>query len=72
MRRPPRSFAFLLALVAAHGCQSGARAVDDAALQAADADSADWLSYGRTCTEQRHSPLTQVSAQTVRDRKSVV
>ena len=35
--------------------------LDDAALQDADADSAEWLSYGRDYGEQRFSPLTQIS-----------
>lgn len=35
--------------------------VDDARLVAADADSANWLTYGRTYNEQRFSPLTQVT-----------
>ncbi|MBI3790272.1 MAG: PQQ-dependent dehydrogenase, methanol/ethanol family [Gemmatimonadetes bacterium] len=33
----------------------------DATLRAADADTANWLSYGRTYSEQRHSPLRQVN-----------
>jgi quinohemoprotein ethanol dehydrogenase len=39
--------------------------VDDATLRAADADSAEWLSYGRTYSEQRHSPLRQVDERSV-------
>ena len=39
--------------------------VDDAALRAADADSANWLTYGRTYTEQRFSPLKQIDEQSV-------
>ncbi len=66
MLRRLLTFTPLLALVAASGCQSKARTeVDDATLRAADADSANWLSYGRTYSEQRHSPLTQVNAQSV-------
>jgi quinohemoprotein ethanol dehydrogenase len=54
----------LLALVA--GCSAAPQggkmaAVDDARLLKADADGANWLSYGRTMDEQRFSPLTQVS-----------
>lgn len=41
------------------------REVDDAVLRAADADSANWLSYGRTYSEQRHSPLKQIDETTV-------
>jgi quinohemoprotein ethanol dehydrogenase len=35
--------------------------VDDARLVAADQDSANWLTYGRTYSEQRFSPLRLVS-----------
>ena len=31
--------------------------INDAALRAADTDSTQWLAYGRTYTEKRHSPL---------------
>jgi PQQ-dependent dehydrogenase (methanol/ethanol family) len=41
------------------------REIDDAALRAADADSADWLTYGRTYAEQRFSPLRQIDERTV-------
>ena len=43
----------------------GAHDLDDAALRDADADSAEWLSYGRTYSEQRHSPLKQVDEASV-------
>src|SRR5262245_2848485 len=36
------------------------RDVDDVALRGADADTADWLTYGRTYEEQRFSPLRQI------------
>lgn len=39
--------------------------IDQARLSAADTSS-DWLSYGRTYSEQRFSPLTQVNAGTAR------
>jgi len=39
--------------------------VDDAALRAADSDSANWLTYGRTYSEQRFSPLKQIDEQSV-------
>ena len=32
--------------------------VDDAALRDADSDTANWITYGRTYSEQRFSPLT--------------
>src|SRR5262245_25484399 len=45
-------FLAVLELACTHG-----GAVDDQTLRAADADTANWLTYGRTYTEQRHSPL---------------
>ena len=56
---------FALAAVAILAACAPARAIDDDALKAADADTADWLSYGRTYSEQRHSPLRQIDAKTV-------
>ena len=64
-----------LALLAA-ACDSGSprpeagsaappRAVDDARLRAADSDAADWLTTGRTYSEQRYSPLRQVDEASV-------
>lgn len=39
--------------------------VDDARLAAAALDSANWLSHGRTYSEQRYSPLDDISEETV-------
>ena len=39
--------------------------VDDAALRNADADGANWITYGRTYSEQRYSPLKQVDESSV-------
>ncbi|HUO11671.1 MAG TPA: PQQ-dependent dehydrogenase, methanol/ethanol family, partial [Caulobacteraceae bacterium] len=48
------------------GCQQkGASSVDNARLVAADKDTDNWLSYGRTYAEQRFSPLDQVSTANV-------
>ena len=44
---------------------AGSIAVDDVRLVAADQDDENWLTYGRTYKEQRHSPLTQVDEETV-------
>lgn len=41
------------------------RQVDDATLRLADADTANWLTHGRTYSEQRHSPLRQVNTTSV-------
>jgi quinohemoprotein ethanol dehydrogenase len=40
--------------------------VDGAAIAAADQHSGDWLSHGRTYSEQRFSPLTAINRQTVK------
>lgn len=58
---PPTASLAAILLVA---CTS-AREVDDAVLRAADADTANWLSYGRTYAEQRHSPLRAINDATV-------
>ena len=54
-----------LGLVAGVAACGRTRELDDAALRAADADSAEWLSYGRTYSEQRHSPLRQIDERSV-------
>jgi quinohemoprotein ethanol dehydrogenase len=42
-----------------------AASVDDARLLAADQDTANWISYGRTYDEQRFSPLARINADNV-------
>ncbi len=44
---------------------SAPAAVDAVRLVAADADHSNWMNYGRTYSEQRHSPLTAVNDETV-------
>ncbi|MGH7469613.1 MAG: PQQ-dependent dehydrogenase, methanol/ethanol family [Longimicrobiales bacterium] len=56
----PRAPLPVLLIVIATSCGIPSDVVDDAALRAADADSANWLTYGRTYDEQRHSPLRQI------------
>jgi quinohemoprotein ethanol dehydrogenase len=56
----------LLVTLAACGTSDAIDLVDDARLRAADRDSANWLTYGRTYTEQRFSPLRQVNDSTAR------
>jgi quinohemoprotein ethanol dehydrogenase len=56
--------AWLLAITAC-GHTSASKGVDDAALRAGDADAANWITYGRTYSEQRFSPLKQIDEQTV-------
>jgi quinohemoprotein ethanol dehydrogenase len=55
-----------LCILAIAGCgRSRVTVVDDAALRAADADPANWITYGHTYSEQRFSPLQLVNEQTV-------
>lgn len=64
---------FALAIVAAlalAGCDmaTGPQSeggIDAARLVGADADAANWITHGRTYSEQRYSPLDQVNAQNV-------
>ena len=61
---PRPRVALALALLALAGCSAPAPervTKDDDRLPQADAESANWLTYGRTYDEQRFSPLTQVS-----------
>ena len=52
--------------LALFGCaHSTPQQVDDAALRAADADSANWITYGRTYSEQRFSHLHQIDEHSV-------
>ena len=64
---PPFERLVLVALAACTltACDT-AHDVDDATLRAADADTANWLTHGRTYTEQRHSPLNQVNDSSVK------
>ena len=49
-------------ILAIIGCgRSRVTVVDDAALRAADADPANWITYGHTYSEQRFSPLQLVN-----------
>ena len=65
--------ALLVTLMFLSGCGgtwSGAptaasRVIDDAALSLADERVGDWLTHGRTYSEQRFSPLDQISSQNV-------
>src|SRR5580765_7060818 len=56
-----------ICILAVAGCGNKQKpsVVDDAALRAADSDSANWITYGRTYSEQRFSPLKQIDEQSV-------
>ena len=55
----------LLCALAGCGTADIVDRVDDARLVGADRDSGNWLAYGRTYSEQRFSPLRQISDSTV-------
>ena len=57
----PITLAALLCIAAAACTGHPTERIDDARLTAADADSANWLTYGRTYDEQRFSRLTQIT-----------
>jgi quinohemoprotein ethanol dehydrogenase len=65
--QPLRHLKFLAAAFVLAGLMGCARSheVDDAALRGADTDGANWLTYGRTYSEQRFSPLKQIDENTV-------
>lgn len=71
--RSVRLSMLMLALWVVSGCGGGAsdsavssgggvEAVDQARLDNADSEPGNWMSYGRTYSEQRYSPLTQIDA----------
>ncbi len=61
-----RSSAVALALcLAACSPETRSTPVDAARLTAADADTAQWMTVGRTYSEQRFSPLSAINAETV-------
>ena len=56
----------LLATTRSSKKSQGAKAIDDAALRNAEARSAEWITHGRTYSEARFSPLTQINAANVK------
>jgi quinohemoprotein ethanol dehydrogenase len=66
MREAIRSYALLVGLCVLGACsKGGGHPLDDTALREADANPDEWLTYGRTYSEQRHSPLKQVDEASV-------
>jgi hypothetical protein len=55
------AFCVILPLFLLLGACSRSTPLDDAALRAADQDSANWVMYGRTYDDHRYSPLVQIS-----------
>jgi len=56
----------IAALGAPHGVRADTGSVDGARIENADAEARNWLSYGRTYSEQRYSPLKQINAENVK------
>jgi quinohemoprotein ethanol dehydrogenase len=52
---------------AARAGQTDAGVVDGARIENSYAEARNWLSYGRTYSEQRYSPLKQINADNARD-----
>src|SRR5262245_6426996 len=65
MMRPSMVAPMLLYALAGCSKSDSIEHVDDARLIAADRDSANWLTYGRTYSEQRFSPLRQINESTI-------
>ena len=64
------TFALSLLMLALAGCgdaPKGPEAVDQAAIENADKTPGDWLTYGRTFSEQRFSPLTKINKENVKE-----
>ena len=57
----------VLASLTLAACNPAAKSkiVDAARLNAADADTAEWMTIGRTYSEQRYSPLTAINAESI-------
>ena len=68
-RQPARDGALLISLgllcafacTAAHSAEPGGKPVDGERIANADAEPGNWLSYGRTYSEQRYSPLSAIN-----------
>ncbi len=60
-----RGFALAWALALTLSACSQGPAVDEARIAAADSAPGEWLTHGRTYSEQRFSPLDQINTQNV-------
>jgi quinohemoprotein ethanol dehydrogenase len=65
MRAMLAALALAVGLSACGPGVGGPAAVDEARIVNADREAGSWLSYGRTYSEQRYSPLTRVNTQNV-------
>ena len=60
----PHALVALLIVLTSGACRRSS-SIDDERLRSADADTANWLMYGRTYDDHRFSPLTQINEQTI-------
>jgi len=62
-----RALGVALAALALSGCgeKGGEGGIGAEQLLAADTDTANWITYGRTYSEQRYSPLDQIATGSV-------
>lgn len=67
MRRIWAAFALLALAACQPAAKPGADNVDAARIAAADREPGNWLTHGRTYSEQRFSPLQQINAETIGD-----
>src|SRR5208282_471757 len=58
---------FTLGAIKPAGAAESAANVDAARLAGADQDPANWMTYGRTYSEQRFSPLARITADNVKE-----
>src|SRR5580658_1696489 len=56
------SLLLVVGFVSCHAAAADSPAVDGARIENADAEARNWLSYGRTYSEQRYSPLNRINA----------
>src|SRR5712672_1150915 len=66
VRRAVVALILCFAAIEPVSAQGPAANVDDARITRADQDSANWMTYGRTYSEQRFSPLARITADTVK------
>src|SRR5712672_1127889 len=66
VRRAVVALILCFAAIEPVSAQGPAANVDDARITRADQDSANWMTYGRTYSEQRFSPLARITADNVK------
>ena len=62
--RVKAALGLVLSIAVLGACQVGGKSVDASRLQGADADAQNWMTTGRTYSEQRYSPLASITPDT--------